>query len=435
MIKDCLWRLVMVALLILGVSSFTFAKVKVVYWEKWTGMEAIPIEIVIDEFNKSQNEIEVEYVPVSDLDTKILTAIASGNVPDLTGGRMSVMVELASQGQLIPLDEFMKDAGLKDEDFWPIVNNEGTYNGKRYGMAITALAWIMYYNKGIFAEYGLSPDDPPRSMEELNMVAKKLTRVNSDGNLEQIGFSLVEPGMSWDSWRWIRWFDGKLWDEENNEFVLDPKAVKAYEWAESWTRYYGLGELQTFESTFGGWGTPKVPFFTGKTAITYMGPWMDMHLQTYAPDLEFGAAPWPAVKERERRGPTAYFNADVCYIPKGSKYPKEAFEFLKFVVSPEGQTLMNCGEYPNVNGRQPVVRNYGGEDFIAANPNRFIRQHLEVMDSPNIFSGLKIPGVSTAFVRETDYVYKQAMGLEGSPEENLERALAEIQRKLDRYLR
>ena len=212
---------------------------------------------------------------------------------------------------------------------------------------------------------------------------------------------------------------------------MDPNLVRFYEWVENWAKGYGVDKLQKFESTFGGWGTPKVPFFTGKTAMTFMGPWMDMHLQMYVPDMEVGIAGWPAIEERAVNGPTVFVDADLIYIPKGSKHPREAFEFISFLNSPEGQTLLNNGTYPEAHGRVPVRKDYGGDAFIAGSPNRFIQQHIDLMDTPNVVLVPEIP-IFQQLTRELGRVYEQAMVLDGNAKANLERAFNQLERELTR---
>ena len=44
-------------------------RVRVVYWEKWTGFEKDAMRAVVDDFNHAQDRVFVEYVSVSDIRT------------------------------------------------------------------------------------------------------------------------------------------------------------------------------------------------------------------------------------------------------------------------------------------------------------------------------------------------------------------------------
>ena len=195
--KKIVLSLLVLSIALTGLSvPFVNAKkpVEVIYWEKWTGMESGPIMRVVDEFNKSQDEIVVKYLDVSDIDQKIKTSIAAGRGPDLSGGRRTVMMDLAENNLLLALDDLYKEAGLSQDDFFPAVWDEGTYKGKQYGQAITSLGWLMYYNKKIFREVGLDPENPPKTVKELEEAYKKIMKEDENGNLLRIGFHFREPG-------------------------------------------------------------------------------------------------------------------------------------------------------------------------------------------------------------------------------------------------
>ena len=49
-------------------------RVIVDYWEKWSGFEADAMQSVIDDFNRTQDRIEVRLLTVSPIDVKLLLA-------------------------------------------------------------------------------------------------------------------------------------------------------------------------------------------------------------------------------------------------------------------------------------------------------------------------------------------------------------------------
>ena len=60
-------------------------RVRVTSWEKWTGMEKEAMEAVIQDLNRSQSGIWVEYPSVSRYQHKTLIATAGGDPPDIAG--------------------------------------------------------------------------------------------------------------------------------------------------------------------------------------------------------------------------------------------------------------------------------------------------------------------------------------------------------------
>src|ERR1022692_2280740 len=55
-----------------AVDGAAGSRVTVDYWEKWSGFEADAMQAVVDDFNRSQDRIEVRFLSVSEVDTKLL---------------------------------------------------------------------------------------------------------------------------------------------------------------------------------------------------------------------------------------------------------------------------------------------------------------------------------------------------------------------------
>src|SRR5262245_9067259 len=72
-------------------------RVRVSYWEKWTGMEKDAIEAVVQDFNRSQSRIWVDYQSVSLYQQKTLIATAGGDPPDIAGLLAADIVDFAEK--------------------------------------------------------------------------------------------------------------------------------------------------------------------------------------------------------------------------------------------------------------------------------------------------------------------------------------------------
>lgn len=88
------------------------------------------------------------------------------------GPRIATMFE--------PLDDYLAKAPIEDfADIAPGMVETMVYGGKRYGIPFRHATSGLHYNKALFAERGV--DGPPRTMEELIVLAEKLTYVRADG--------------------------------------------------------------------------------------------------------------------------------------------------------------------------------------------------------------------------------------------------------------
>ena len=95
-------------------------RVIVSYWEKWTGFELDAMQRVADDFNRSQDRIEVRILPVSQIDVKLMLATAGGNPPDLAGLWTFSVPDFAEKGALTPIDAALQRAGIGRERFIPV---------------------------------------------------------------------------------------------------------------------------------------------------------------------------------------------------------------------------------------------------------------------------------------------------------------------------
>ena len=78
------------------------------YWEKWSGIEGLAMQRIVDRFNETvgaEEGIWVQYCAVSNVDQRTMVATAGGDPPDVAGLFDRVVPQFADQGALMPLDD------------------------------------------------------------------------------------------------------------------------------------------------------------------------------------------------------------------------------------------------------------------------------------------------------------------------------------------
>ena len=120
----------------LNIPPARAAATQVTFWGDWTGEGETQIKTMVDAFNKSQADIQVNYVPTQDIVTKFLTAATSGSAPDLLIWDRFRTALYAPKGVLLPIDDFMTASKLDKADFYSEALRELTYDGKLYGLPI-----------------------------------------------------------------------------------------------------------------------------------------------------------------------------------------------------------------------------------------------------------------------------------------------------------
>src|SRR5699024_10266847 len=87
-------------------------------------------------------------------------------------------VTFAGAGWVVPMEHFTQNPKLANPDldlgdFFPVWLASFTYKDKLYGLPFDSYAGLLYYNKKMFKDAGIS--QPPETWEELKKDAAKLT--------------------------------------------------------------------------------------------------------------------------------------------------------------------------------------------------------------------------------------------------------------------
>ena len=420
------WSLAILALacaLLCCTSAATAAdKVRLKYWEKWTGAEGDAMRALVDDFNRSQSRIEIEYIAVSSVNQKTLVAIAGGNPPDIAGLFAEDIVDFGDKGALTELSDWARGSNVDASRYLPRYWEMGTYGGKLLGVVSVPVVTALHWNKRLFREAGLDPERPPQTIAELDTYAERLTRFDGE-RIVHVGF--LPSDTTWFQFFWPQFFGGKLWDGDRRILLDSPENRAAYGWVQGYARRYGVAALQTLSASFGNFSSAQNPFLSGKTAMVFQGVWMGQFARTLAPDLEWGAAPFPPLRAGEP--PAVYVDADVLAIPRGSRHPREAFEFIDFV-SQQAQLEKLCLLQQK---NSPLVS--VSEQFFAAHQNPYIRMFQELPKSARA-TGAPRMSAWGQYRSEIRTMFQKVWLLRSSPEQALTESQARVQRTWDRAL-
>lgn len=322
--------------------------VELTMWGGWSGDQIGQLEKQLEGFNNSQDKVKVTYMAQDTMEQKLLTALASNDVPDIVlWDRFNTSV-YAPKGALMPLDDYVAKDSLDMGQFYEPAVEELTSGGKLYGIPLTVDTRVIFYNKDMFEEAGVDPASIT-DWESLREAAVKLTKWNGD-ILEQAGFSLKDVGLFNN---WIAQAGGTMVDESANPPVTTYNSEAGLAVLDYWDqllnedKVYQLG----FEDGFGGDG-----FKAGKVAMTFNGPWV---LEQYKEaGINFGVIGQP-------KGPSGNMHAMMggfgLAIPNQAKHPDEAWEFIKWwTTQPE-----NGVEFCKISGNMPANKQAAQDPYFA----------------------------------------------------------------------
>jgi len=400
--------------------------VEITYWEKWTSFEGDAMRAVVDAFNRKQKRVFVNLLTISGIENKTLMAVAGGDPPDVAGLYGPNVAQYADDRAIMPLDELCARHHIRSSDYIPCYWDIGVYRGHVYSLPTTPASTALHYNRRMLREAGLDPDRPPRTIEELDAYAEKILRRDAAGRIVRSGFMPSEPG--WWNWGWGCVFGGVLWDGGRRITANSPENIRAFEWIQSYSRKYGVSDLQTFRSGFGNFSSPQNAFLSSQVAMELQGVWMYNFINMYSPSLDWAAAPFPHPADRPDLKDQTFVDEDVLVIPRGARHPREAFEFIAYVQSQEGMELLCMGQRKH----SPLVK--VSDRFWKTHPNPYVRLFARLAYSPAAIAPPKLP-IWPEYGAELNNAYDQVALMKKTPREALDAVQSRMQPKLDQYLR
>ena len=403
----------------------------IVYWEKWTNFEGDAIRDTVDYFNNSQNKIFVELLTVNKIEDKVLLSTAGGDPPDVAGLYAPQVAQYNDDYALMPLNDFCKEAGIDASQYIPAYWECCNIDGKIIVLPTTPADTALHISKKAFAEAGLDPDRPPKTIEEFDKMCDKLTKKLPDGRIDKAGFIPSEP--DWWNWSWGSVFGGKLWDGKGKILANSKENVRAYDWVASFARRYGGNNVQAFKSGLGKFAAPENGFFTGKIATVVQGVWMHNFIKKYGnhlnvPTRQWYVAPFPYPADRPDLVNNTVVDLDVIGIPKGSKHPREAFEFIKFLQSQKGSEMLNLKHGKHT----PLLQHSPG--YFEHHPNPDVKLFADLANSKNAFSPPKM-AIWPEYKDALSAMFDEVILGRKSAQQALDEVQARMQPLLNQYIK
>ncbi len=232
--------------------------------------------------------------------------------------------EFAQAGFLLPLDRLIQEDKVDLTKYLKGGIDAGYFNGQQWALPRYNNAGLLYYRKDIVKEVPKTWDDLLKQAEALKgQGGTKYGFVTQGKQYEGLTVGFTEL---------VSAYGGKIIDDKGNVTVNSPEALKGLK---------KLIEIQKSQSVPANLNT-----FTEKETLNaflegsavFARHWPALYAQANDPKLSkvagnVGIAALPAGDARS----AAALGGWLAAINKYSKHPKEAWEFLKFAVSPEGQ--------------------------------------------------------------------------------------------------
>ena len=289
---------------------------------------------VVEAYNKShKNQVKLEIIPNDDMEGKVGGASQTDSLPDILAGDVVRIPYWASEG--IFTDITKQIDGLDNKaDLQQGHIEAGTVDGAEYTLPFITDVSVMVWNKNLYKEAGLDPEQGPKSIDQFVEQAKKVAALNKDGVAGSYLAGQSGGALVFDLFPSV-WADGEsVMNKDGSEATLDNDSMKgvldAYKELANTTNGLGAGSKEETGATW------TAPFANGKIGVMPYPNTSTTALFDAEKDggFEVGVAPIPGTKEGKT---STFLGGDAMGISKDSKHVAQAWNFLYGLMQSDAQ--------------------------------------------------------------------------------------------------
>ena len=289
---------------------------------------------VVEAYNKShKNQVKLEIIPNDDMEGKVGGASQTDSLPDILAGDVGRIPYWASEG--IFTDITKQIDGLDNKaDLQQGHIEAGTVDGAEYTLPFITDVSVMVWNKNLYKEAGLDPEQGPKSIDQFVEQAKKVAALNKDGVAGSYLAGQSGGALVFDLFPSV-WADGEsVMNKDGSEATLDNDSMKgvlsAYKELANTTNGLGAGSKEETGATW------TAPFANGKIGVMPYPNTSTTALFDAEKDggFEVGVAPIPGTKEGKT---STFLGGDAMGISKDSKHVAQAWNFLYWLMQSDAQ--------------------------------------------------------------------------------------------------
>lgn len=218
------------------------------------------------------------------------------------------------------------DVATNISDKNKVLQDEFNTQGKIYAIPRGIDGLALYYNVDILDAAGINV---PKTWNEFKDAAFKLTVADQSNIIKTAG---VAMGLSGNVAHWPD-IIGLLFLQQPGAKINAPADANGADVLRFYTDFAKVSEKRVWDNTF----EPSTQAFAAGKVAFYFGPsWRAHELRQMNPGLNFKIAPVPQLAGKQ----VAWANYWGYAVSSKSKFPKESWEFLKFLSSAEAQKLL-----------------------------------------------------------------------------------------------
>ncbi|MDG5789868.1 ABC transporter substrate-binding protein [Evansella sp. AB-P1] len=316
------------------------------FWYALGGNLGEAVEGMVNDFNESQSDIQVNAVYQGSYEeslTQLRQLAGTDDAPAVVQVFEVGTKYMIESGYIEPVQTFINEDNF---DLSLLEENILSYyqvDGQLYSMPFNTSNAIMVYNKDMFREVGLDPENPPATFSEVRDAAKKI----SDYYGSSVdGFSVITNG--WFTEQMIANQGGLYVDNDNGRSGEPTQALINGEEGQRWFQWlYDMKSDSSLGDYGRAWDDHRAAFL-GETVAMYLDSTASLAGTVTNAEFEVGTAFLPTADGMDPQG-VIVGGASIWMMTDIPKEVQEAaWEFMKFTSKPEVQAkwAASTGYFP-----------------------------------------------------------------------------------------
>lgn len=244
-------------------DSSSDEKTEIGFWHSMSGDNGDSLQKIVDMFNEQSDTVEVKANYQGSYDdslTKLRAVGGSKEAPAIVQVFEIGTKYMTESGFITPMQEFIDKDDFDVSQLEENILSYYTLEDQLYSMPFNTSNAVMFYNKDLFEEAGLDPENPPSTFSEVQEAAEKLSEVTD------YGFTMGTIG----------WFVEQLLANSNalyldNDNGRDGAATESLVNSEEGYKIFEflneMNEAGTFTNYGSDWDDPRGPFFAGQVGM------------------------------------------------------------------------------------------------------------------------------------------------------------------------
>lgn len=321
-------------------------KTTITYWQYTYPSKVEEIDKQIEKFEEENPDIEViaQDYPHDQFQQKIFAAEKAGKGPDIMNIYYGWIPEYVDKGYIQPIrDELMSDDEI--EDYYVDMIQPNKTDGKFYTLPTAVRALALFYNKDLFKEAGLDPENPPNTWDEVIEYAEKMTKLDSNGRFKQEGYGWNVGGQGLHMFQQVllRQWGVEPYSEDGQEVLWNssPEGLDAFRYWVNMNKKHKIGDPD-FGNSYG------EAFMSGKAGMIVQGSFGIGDVQEAA-NFDWGVTTLPVREEGGLESNYASYWANAISSEVEGEKLEASEKFMKFLISEDVQKewMENVGELPS----------------------------------------------------------------------------------------